>query len=133
MGTNYHEIGKGYKRGDSKLLDRLKPKNIILDAIRSRLEGTGITKLILIFNTQTDKYNIMLSKDDGGSIKLDIEKDDITKIKKVFINRIYKKYQEQYNKDIKAIIIEINLTIDELKVLTQDLKDNVELFDYKLI
>ena len=133
MGTNYHEIGKGYKRGDSKLLDRLKPKNIILDAIRSRLEGTGITKLILIFNTQTDKYNIMLSKDDGGSIKLDIEKDDITKIKKVFINRIYKKYQEQFNKDIKAIIIEINLTADELKVLTQDLKDNVELFDYKLI
>ena len=133
MGTNYHEIGKGYKRSSLKLLDRLTPKNIILDAIRSRLEGTGITKLILIFNTQTDKYNIMLSKDDGGSIKLDIEKDDITKIKKVFINRIYKKYQEQYNKDIKAIIIEINLTIDELKVLTQDLKDNVELFDYKLI
>ena len=133
MGTNYHEIGKGYKRSDLKLLDRLKPKNIILDAIRNRLEGTGITKLILIFNTKTDKYNIMLSKDDGGSIKLDIEKDDITKIKKVFINRIYKKYQEQFNKDIKAIIIEINLTADELKVLTQDLKDNVELFDYKLI
>jgi hypothetical protein len=133
MGTNYHEIGKGYKRSSLKLLDRLTPKNIILDAIRSRLEGTGITKLILVFNTKEDKYNIMLSKDDGGSIKLDIEKDDITKIKKVFINRIYKKYQEQFNKDIKAIIIEINLTADELKVLTQDLKDNVELFDYKLI
>lgn len=133
MGTNNHETGKGYKRGASILLGALTPKKVILEAIKSRLEGTGITKLVLIFNVQTDKYNVMLSKEDGGSIKLDIEKYDITKIKKIFVNRVYRKFQEKSDKEIKAVIIEVNLSIDDIRIFMQDEKDNVELFDYKML
>jgi hypothetical protein len=99
------------------------PKNIILNAVRDRLAGSGITKLTFVFSTIEDKYNVLLSQTDGKAMHVAIEKDDITKIKKIFVSRIHKKFQEISDKEIKAIIIEINLELkdDEIKIFTQDI------------
>jgi thymidylate kinase len=129
--TNHKERG-GYKR-PSILSNFLSPKKIIIDAIRNRLEGTGIIKMILYFNIKTDKYNVMLSNRDNGKMKLDIEQDDITKIKRIFVNRVQKKFEELSDKEIKAIIIDVNFDEDDIKIFIEDMKSNVELFNYKIL
>ena len=117
----------------TSVLTDLTFKRVIIDAIKSKLDGTGINKMILVFSLLDDKYSVMLLKDNYESMKLDIEKDDITKIKKLLISRIHSKYQALYDKEIKAIIIEIDLDIEDLRILTQDMKDNVEVFNYKMM
>jgi len=114
------------------ILNRLTPKYIIMNAIKDRLEGTGIIKLVLIFDIITDKYTIHVSKNDNSSMKLNIEKDEITLLKKLFINKVERKYRESSDKDIKAVIVQLNFEADDIQVFIEDSKENVEKFEYKL-
>ena len=113
------------------LMERFTFKNILLDAIKQRLEGTGITKMILIFNITNNTYNVMLQNENNSSMKLNIEKDDVTKLKFMFVDKIIKKYYEMNTKEIKSLIIQINLSINDIQLFTQDLKDNIEAFSFK--
>lgn len=112
------------------LFDSFTPKRIILNAIKDKLEGTGIKKLVLVFNIKTDKYNVMLSMSDDKSMKLNIEQDEITMLKKLFVTRIHKKFQEQFDNEVKCIILQIELEHDDFKIFIEDIKDEVILFNY---
>jgi len=112
-------------------LSSLTPKNIIIQAVKSKLEGTGIIKLVLVFDVTTDKYNIMLSKADNTSMKLEIEQDDITKIKKLLVNRIHRKFEEMSDKEVKSIILQLDLVHEEIEIFIQHPDNNVVKFDYK--
>jgi hypothetical protein len=112
------------------LLDKLTPKNIVLDALKSKLEPEGISKIVFIFNVLTDKYNIMLSKEDGGKLKLDLEEKEINMIKKMFIEKIKTKFSEESQSEIKNIIIELNLKESEFKVFIEDINEDVTKLDY---
>jgi hypothetical protein len=107
----------------------LTPQKIIFEALK-KLDGNGISKAILYFNVQTDKYSIMLQKEDNKSMKLDIEHAEITLLKKFLINRILRKYRETSNKELKAVIIEVKVSEEDFSVFTEDTKDKVELFTY---
>ena len=131
--TNHHKIGDGYKRKKSSYFDFLSPKKLIMNAIRERLEGTGIIKLVLVFNTITDRYNVMLSKEDNSKLKLEIEEDEITMIKKIFVSKIVKAYAMKSDRFIKAVIIDVNFRDDDIKIFIEDMNSEVEFFDYKLL
>ena len=112
------------------LIDRLTPKNIILDAIKTKLEPEGISKLVLIFNVMTDKYNVMLSKEDGGRLKLDLEEKEVNMIKKMFIEKIKTKFSEESQNEIKNIIIELDLKESVFKVFIEDINEDVTKLDF---
>jgi hypothetical protein len=106
------------------------PEKIIFRVLKSKLEGTGITNIMLVFNVKTDRYNIMLSKQDNTSMKLEIEENEISMLKKMFISKIEKKYKEKHNSEIVSIILQINIVSDEMKVFIEDIKKEVQLFNY---
>jgi len=108
------------------------PKSIIMRALHSQLDDQGVIKITFIFSTIDDHYHIMVAKDDSAGIKLELTKDEINKIKRMLIDKIYKKYQEEHDKKIKCIIIEVDLKVDTISVFTEDLKGDVELFDFSL-
>jgi len=127
------ELGQSYKR-KSTFFKSVTPKSIIIQALKTRLSATGITRLTLVFNVHSDKYNILLSNPSGGNLKLDIEEKEMNLIKRLFVTKAYKKFCEMYDKEIASIIIEINLEVeddDAIRLFTQDEGNNVELFDYK--
>jgi len=131
---NTHEKGIGYKRKPYvKVSEKFSPKRIILNAVKDKLQGTGITRMVLVFNIQNDCYNVMLRNTDGKSLKLDIEEKEINMIKKMFVNRIVRKYNEDSDREVKAVIVEINLELDvddALRVFIQDIQDRVQKFDF---
>lgn len=108
------------------------PKGIILEAIKSKLEPFGITKVMLLFSCETDLYNIAVSNTEGKSMKIDITEDEINTIKKMFINRIKQAWLSQYDIEPKNIIVQINLTDDKntLQIFITDFNDKVLKFDY---
>jgi hypothetical protein len=113
------------------ILNKLTPKSLILNAIKDKCEGSGITKIILHFNIIDDKYNVMFQKDDESSVKLDIEQNEINLIKKVFVVKIKKLYERaEPDKTIKAVILQFDLKETSLKIFIEDLKDIVTKFEY---
>jgi hypothetical protein len=112
------------------LLDRLTPKNIILDALKSKLEPQGITKLVLIFNVIKDQYNVMLAKEDMSTLRLELEEKEINMIKKMFIEKIKQKFSEESNDIIKCIIIELDLKNSEFKVFVENNREIVRKLNF---
>ena len=108
----------------------LTPKFLIFKVLKNKLEGTGIVKIVLVFNVKTNKYNIMLSKEDNKSMKLEIEENEINMLKRMFISKIEKKYNSENKKEINSIILQMDLQNDDLKIFIEDKDKNVELFNY---
>ena len=106
------------------------PEKLIFKAIKSKLEGTGIIKIMLVFNVKTDKYNIMLSKEDNTSMKLVIEENEISVLKKMFISKIEKKFNSKSKKEINSVILQVDIVTDELKIFIEDSNKEVEQFNY---
>ena len=126
----YRGVAKGRK---SYIRPMFSAKRIILDAVRDRLKSSGVSRLVLVFNVLNDEYNVMVKNKDNSNLKLDIEKNEITMIKKIFVNRIQRKFEETSNKDIKAIIIQIDLELDiddAISIFIQDVRNEVEKFIY---
>lgn len=114
----------------SKAFDILKPKNIILSAIKEKLADTGVTKLVLIFAIETDQYKIMVSNEAGQSMKIDITQDDLTTIKKLFIKRIVSSWKLKYDDEIKDVIIQVDLNKNSLELYIQTPTDEVLKYNY---
>jgi hypothetical protein len=116
-----------------KLFESLTPKNILMNAIKDKLEGTGIVKIVMLFSVETDMYNFMLSNRDGSKMKLEITQDEITMIKKMFIRRICTAWNNKYDIEIKNVIVQIDVENSEIEIFIQDktIKENVHKFDYK--
>lgn len=111
-------------------LKGLTPKKILLNAIKEKLADTDIVKLTLIFGVDTDKYNVMLSTNEGKNLKVDITFDEITTIKKIFIRRIISKWKESYDVEPITVILEVNVINEELNIFIQTVKNDVLKFDY---
>ena len=110
--------------------DMLKPKNIIMNAIKDRLQGTGVVKLVLVFGVETDKYNVMVSNTSGQAMKIEVTEDELTTIKKLFIKRIVNAYTMKFDEPIKDVIIQIDLEKEQFELFIQNPKDEVIKFDY---
>lgn len=106
------------------------PKKIIFDTIKRKLEGTGIVKLVLVFNVKTEKYNIMLSKEDNSHLKLDIEENEMNMVKRMFISKIQRKYEKESTKEIKCLILQMDFPTEDIKIFVEDISGEVELFNY---
>ena len=113
------------------LVDKLlNPKSIILNAIKSKLEGTGIVHIVVIFNVQTDKYTILLTDKDDKRMNFDIDENEVSIIKKMFINKITKKFSSESDKTIKSVIIKIDAEAELLDVFIEDTEEQVTKFNY---
>ena len=108
----------------------LKPKDILLSAIREKCEGTGIVKIVLVFNIVEDKYNVMFAKEDDTSVKVDIEEKEINFIKKIFIGRIVKLWKMNNDDEIKAVILQFDLKENSLGIFIENTKGKIIKFDY---
>lgn len=107
------------------------PKGIILSAIKSKLEPYGIEKVLLVFSCKTEMYNIAVSSTQGKAMKIEITEDEITVIKKLFINRIKAAWLKDYDIEPKDIIVQIDLRDKtKLEIFIQDENDKVLKFDY---
>jgi hypothetical protein len=114
----------------TNLLDRFTPKRIILDAIRDKLEGTGINKLVLVFNVRTDTYNVMFSTQENKSINIDIEEKEVTMLKKIFVNKVERKVRQEFKKDFDSLIFTFDMKKDDIEIFIEDIFKNVTKFDY---
>jgi len=117
------------KKETNNLGNMLNPKHIIFNAVADKLKGTGIIKLTLVFNVIIDKYNVMFSTGDNKSVKLEIQQDEITMLKRVLINKIHRKAREDSKDEVKTIIIVINLEEETFSVFTEDIKGVVTKFE----
>lgn len=106
------------------------PKRIIMDAIKTRLGNTGIKKLILIFPTDNDYYNVMLKNETGESTKFEIDKTDINLIKKIFVKRLINSWNEKNDIEVKSIIIQIDIDPEIIEVFINDYKEKIHKFDF---
>jgi hypothetical protein len=116
------------KKTQSSLGNMFNPKHIIFDAVKKRLVGTGINKLVLYFNVLNNKYNVMLSTNEDRHLKLDIEQDEITMLRKVLINKLHTTAQQNMSAKVKAIIISIDLSKESFDTYVEDEKENVTVF-----
>jgi hypothetical protein len=112
------------------LKEALMPKNIILNAIKDKMEGTGVKKISMIFNVETDKYNIILTDIEDKKTKVPLESNEINMIKKVFISRIIRKYKENSFNEMRNIILQIGIDESLLEIFIEDTTGTVEKFNY---
>jgi len=104
----------------------LNPKEIILDAIKSKLKGTGVEKIIMSFNISDEKYKCFITNIDNERINFDVEKNDISLIKKMFISKIVKKYKSESDKEVKSIIIQIVISSGSIKSFVESTDGKTE-------
>lgn len=112
-----------------KTLDQFTPKRIILDAIRTKLEGTGITKLVLVFNVHNDNYNVMFSNHENKSIKVEIDQKDVTLLKKLFVSKVERKVRQEFSRDFNCLIFVFDFNKDDIEIFIEDVFKNVTKFD----
>lgn len=127
---------KKNKLNDSKLqvayaTGFITPKKIILDAIKTRLNRSGCIKMILSFPIDEDNYTIMLKNETGETTNVNLDKSDISLIKKIFISRIVSSWNEK-NPDIepKRIQVLINIIDESIDAFITDYKEKVYKFDF---
>lgn len=108
----------------------LTPKTIILTALRSKLKGSGITRITLVFCVESDKYNLMVSNQDGSKMTIDLDQGDINTIKQIFVRRIQSAWNKKHSHVVKDVIVQIDMITEDLQVFIQDDKDKVFKFEY---
>jgi hypothetical protein len=106
------------------------PKDLILDAIKSKFSKSGITKMMLSFNVIDDTYNVHLKNSDDKDLVINITGKEMTLIKMMFINKVKRKYEKENKEDLKMMIVTLDLTTDKFDIYTENLKGNVYKFDY---
>ena len=84
------------------------PKDIILNAIKDKLLGTGINKVTVVFDMKTDRYSLLFTDESGKKNNIELSDNEISIVKKVFIKKIVKKYKQSSDKEIKSVILRIN-------------------------
>lgn len=110
--------------------DLLKPKNMILKAIQDKLADTGVITLLLTFSVEDDNYSIAVSGKDNQSMMIDVTKDELTTIKKIFIKRIVSAWRMKYDIEPVDVIVKVDIEKSILELYIQDDKKEVYKFDY---
>ena len=102
------------------LPEMLTPKNILFNALKSKLEGQGIDKIILEFFMDSSKYNLYLRSEANGALKIDLTENEINTLKKLFITRINQKIIEKYDKTPEKIMLTYNVRNSVMEVYFTD-------------
>jgi len=103
-------------------------KSLLFNAVKEKLKGTGINKIVLQFFIETDQYNVYLSQDTNHSYKADVTEEEATKLKKILINKIVRKIQAEHDEELKSVIIQMNFTEESFEIFYEDIKDKVYKF-----
>ena len=98
------------------LPELLTPKNLLFNALKSKLEKQGIDKIILEFFMNETRYNLYLRSESNGALKLDLTENEINTIKKLFITRINDRIIEKYDKTSDKIILQYNVRENIMEV-----------------
>lgn len=106
------------------------PKTIILNAIKEKCEGTGITKIVLYFNVITDTYNVMFARKDDSSMKMNMDEKEINMLKRFFVSKIKRLYEEKFDGEVKAVILQFDLEETSLKIFIEDINEKTIKFEY---
>jgi hypothetical protein len=72
----------------------------------------------------------MLKKEDNTSLKLDIDKKEISLLKLVFINKVRKKYEKDSKLKMKMLILQLDIINNDFQVFIEDTKGIVTKFEY---
>jgi len=106
------------------------PKTIIMQAIKSKLENTGVTKLILSFSCINDSYRIMVLNTEGNDMNIDVSKEELNTVKKLFINKVVKAWQKKYKPEPSLIIIQVDVQNESLELFIEATDKQTYKFDY---
>jgi hypothetical protein len=109
----------------------LNPKSIVYHAIKSKLEGTGVTSMIFIYYLETDKFNLMVQNAANENMKIDIDSNDINLLKKMYLSRLVSKWKElNPNDEPKNIIIQFDVKNESFELFIETKKCDVLKFEY---
>lgn len=109
----------------------LNPKNLIITSIKEKLAGENVERIILVLSfIDEDRYSISIKPlDSEKPLLFDVKPKDVSLIKKIFVNKIYRTIKEKDK--YKAVILEIDLLNESLELFLQDNKNDVIKYDYK--
>jgi len=114
----------------NKILNALTPKRIIFDALKEKLEGTGITKIVFVFKTKVDEYNVMICNKAEENLKLNIEAKEVSMLKKMFVSKVQRKVEQEFKKDFTALIFVVKIEEEEIEIFVEDIFNDVTKFEY---
>jgi hypothetical protein len=106
------------------------PKELIFDAIKARFAESGVTKLILNFEIDSNTYKVYLTNEKNEKLNLTIDPKDVTLIKMLFINKIKKRYNKENKIPLKNLIVQIDFGIDLFEIFTENEKGITTKFEY---
>ena len=106
------------------------PKTIIITALKSKLEGTGIEKVIFTFWLETNKYDLLVRNATGETMNIEISDNEINTIKTIFINKVVKQWNRQYSHPATGVIIQFNVETETLELFIHDDKKDIYKFDF---
>ena len=99
-------------------------KDLILSAIKNKLEGENIGKLLLNFSLHSDEYTFHVKPlDSEKAILFEVDKSDTSMIKRIFVSKIKRKIINIEN--YKTIMVLFDLSKDEIEMYLTDNKDEV--------
>ena len=101
-----------------------------MTSIKSKLEGTGIEKIIFTFLIDSNKYNLTVQNSEGTGTAIDISENEINTVKAIFLNRVIRAWNKKYNDPPKAVIIRIDIEIETFEIFIENMKNNIYKFDY---
>ena len=107
----------------------LTPKNIILNSLTSKLEGTGVIKIIAIFNVDCTEHNVIVKYENGTSDSLELDKKELNTVKMLMIKRIVRAWKKSYEEIPDKIIIQIDIESEKLDTYIEDITGKVLLFN----
>ena len=113
-----------------KALEMLTPKNIILNSLISKLEGTGVIKITASFNVDDNSHEVVVTYATGVNEPLELDKKDISTIKFLMINKIVKAWKKIYEEIPVKVLIQIDIKAETLETFIQDTTDKVLHFNY---
>jgi len=103
-------------------------KNLIVDAVKSKLKEENIEKMLLNFSLHSDNYTVHLKPVDlDKPIKYHIEPKDTTMIKRLFVTKL--KYKIKEIEKYQHIILSIDTNKNDFELFLRDKKDTVTKFE----
>ena len=113
------------------ILEKLTPKRIIFDNLKEKLEGTGINKIIFVFKTKVDEYNVMIAGADNQHMKFELKPAEVTFLRKMFVSKVQRKVEQEFKKDFDALIFVVNIQEESIEIFIRDIFNNVTKFEYQ--
>ena len=112
-----------------KIKNLFDPKEMIVKNITAKLKEENISKLLLVFSLHNDKYSAdFLPIDSDKKISFDLEPEDTSMIKKVFVNKLKRKIENV--EDYENILLLIDTKDEDFNLYLNDKIGNVTKFNF---